>query len=256
MTQDRKGTTEELKDRFVCGGLVRIQPKYFECTSIETSAWLKEIFGSDNGSNNDYREWLDNKIEEDGISEYDQPYYAGTHEEYVKEWLSQTTGIEYSCTNSDNTTNSEQDFYAQMVYQVYYPENTGDWCYADNCYVMVNTHIGGDVRGNYRPGILYGPIDNLVESGFCDWSLGWSVRYLHNGTDEGKLVEDADRFQIGYASSPTWELMKHLKKYERQNMHGNTYTVTKSIWSEKHQGFLARWNDGRTVLCTPYINCY
>lgn len=256
MNQSRQGTTEELKDRFVCGGLVRIQPKYFECTSIETSAWLKEIFGSDNGANNDYREWLDNKIEEDGISEYDQPYYAGTHEEYVKEWLLETTGTEYKCTDSDNTYNSEQDFYDQMVYQIYYPADARDWCWSNDCYVMINRHIGGDVRGNYRDAVLYGPVDNLAESGFIDWSIGWNVRYLFNGTDEGEPVEDEDRFQIGYASNPSYELQKHFKEYERQNIHGKNYKTTVTIWSDKYQGFLARYKDGRTVLCTPYVNCY
>ena len=248
MTTSRQGTIEENADRFVCNGLVRIQPKWFDCTSIETKAWLLEVLGK---PNQQYQEWLEEKIIEDGISEYAQPCWVQEHEAHILEWLEKTTGNTYAATgHADNTYNHEQSFYDQMIYQVFTPEDDahGDWYYADDVYVAIQIHRGGDVRGNYGPTMVYGPIDGLAESGFMHWNIGWYVSYL-----DDTEVENADRFMIGYASNPTYELQEHLTHYSC----GGRYPQPDRkepviIWNEAKQCFLSRMN-GRTVKLFPEV---
>lgn len=248
MNQSRVGTTEENADKFVCNGLVRIQPKWWDCTSIETREWLKAILGEPNQA---YQEWLEEKIIVDGISSYAEPYWVQEHEPHILEWLEATTKTEYAAVgHADNSYNSEQDLYDQIIYQVFVPkgEEHGDWYYSDNVYVAVQIHRGGDVRGNYTGTRLYGPVDVLAEIGFLDWTIGWYVQYL-----DGESADENGRFGIGYASNPTCELADHLTKYST----GGRYPQPDRkepvvVWSEKHQCFLSRMN-GRTVKLFPEV---
>jgi hypothetical protein len=87
MTQSRQGTIEETQDIMLDAGLIRVQPKRFECTSIETREWLNRIFGTSekNETNDAYHEWLEPHLE--AMDEWDHPQYVSSHTEYILEWL-------------------------------------------------------------------------------------------------------------------------------------------------------------------------
>jgi hypothetical protein len=140
-----------------------------------------------------------------------------------------------------------------MVFQVFYPSDDragsqGEWYYGSDVYIGVNTHIGGDVRGNYRGMVLFGPIDSPCESGFLDWQIQWSTEYL-DGSGRPDEDENYGPFQGVY------EVQKHLKEYECPNRYSQPGRKENAIkWSDEYKCFLARWKDGRTVKLYPYVN--
>lgn len=158
-------------------------------------------------------------------------------EDEIKAAIEAEMGEEYEYTCVDNTYNNENDFSSNFQWQVFYPAGSSDWVYANRAYVAIEVHQGGDVRGNYGRVRLFA-VDDLCDTGFLDWVLGWSVRY-----SDGSEVEENDRFSIGYSSNPFCELVDHIKDGE-SGMH----------WSEKRHCFVAWWNDGRAVEIAPYIN--
>lgn len=115
---------------------------------------------------------------------------------------------------TENVYNTENDFNQIFVFSVWLRESDkqadrGEWYYSDEAYVAVNLHHGGDARGNYGATEFYKASD-LGENGFLDWVLGWYVV----DADTEEPVEEADEFQIGYASNPTYQLEKWLGKGE------------------------------------------
>jgi len=148
-------------------------------------------------------------------------------------------GREYLCTGVDNVYNNENDFSSVFQWQVFYPADcrSGDWVWSDDCYVAIEVHQGGDVRGNYGRVRLY-KVDSIGDSNFLDWMLGWNVEYSN-----GESVAENERFSIGYAQNPFYEMIEHIK--------GGESGLT---WSDKHQCFVGWYEDGRAVKVSPY--CY
>jgi len=118
----------------------------------------------------------------------------------------------------DNTYNSEQDLSSQINFTVYGPEGC-DWCWADDIYVALCVHRGGDVRGNYGRCRIY-RVDSLADTGFFDWTIGWHVEAAPlSGVDQDDLDQKhlaglpwavderlSERCSPGYASLPSSEL--------------------------------------------------
>lgn len=118
----------------------------------------------------------------------------------------------------DNTYNSDQDLSSQINFTVYGPEGC-DWCWADDIYVALCVHRGGDVRGNYGRCRIY-RVDSLADTGFFDWTLGWHVEAAPlSGVDQDDLDQKhlaglpwavderlSERCSPGYASMPSSEL--------------------------------------------------
>lgn len=199
--------------------LIVIDRKFPDCTSIDTEAWLSRVLGEE----------LD--FECDGRWMCDQEYR-------LLEYVEGCEGVNYKRTSVDNVYNNENDFSDVFQWQVFYPENADDWVYADSVYVAIEVHCGGDVRGNYGRVRLY-KVDSLADSGFLDWCLGWSVNYA-----DGTEVAENERFGIGYASHPFYEMQEHLKGGHRAKIH----------WSEKRQCLVSTYQDGRFVELHPYLH--
>lgn len=159
------------------------------------------------------------------------------HEQQMLGWIEdQQDGRRYQCTPVDNTFNHENDFSSEFQFIVFYPEDAGDWIWSEDCYVGIEVHQGGDVRGNYGRIRLYGPVNSLGDCGFFDWVIGWHATYR-----DGEEVEYLnERAGIGYASNPTCELESHLK------------TRDNTRWCASKEAFLAIDEDNRAVLLTPY----
>lgn len=204
--------------------LIKIDTKFPDCTAIDTEEWLERVLGSEVLAGGELEEAISNKWLMQ--SEYD-----------ILEAIENAEGVKYKRTDVDNVYNNENDFSSVFQWQVFYPEDASDWMYADNVYVAIEVHQGGDVRGNYGRVRLY-KTDCLAESGFFDWCLGWSVNYA-----DGTEVPENDRFSIGYASHPFYEMQDHLKGgYKAQIM-----------WSEKRGCFISTYQDGRFVELHPHL---
>lgn len=199
--------------------LITIDRTFWDCTAIDTDAWLERVLGQPVAYECDGRWLSDQKYKVLEFVENDNP------------------GTEYRCTDIDNTYNNENDFSSVFQWQVFYPADAGDWLYADDVYVAIEVHQGGDVRGNYGAVRLY-RADDLADSGFFDWCIGWHVNYAN-----GEQVPDNDRFSVGYSSNPTCEVQRHLKGDWQARVQ----------WSDKRGCFVAPYNDGRFVELHPHL---
>ncbi len=86
----------------------------------------------------------------------------------------------------DNSYNSENDLSAEINFTIYGADEDCDWCWANDIYVALCVHRGGDVRGNYGATQIY-KVDSLADTGFLDWTLGWNVEVLNTyHTEPGK----------------------------------------------------------------------
>lgn len=182
--------------------------------SIDTQAWIKKTLGD--------------PISPDSF--LSDPEDMDSYPEWSQEW--EIPGFEAVCT--ENVYNQENDFGDVFVFTVYAPKICVDWCYADQVYVSVNLHRGGDPRGAYSLPELY-RVDCIAESGFLDWVIGWNV------TDEdGEYL--TDRTSIGYSDNPTCELEKWIDEHKADDAElewdGDTLIVPLA--------------DGGTAHCTPY----
>lgn len=202
--------------------LIAIDTKYAACTAINTEEWLQRVLGDEHEIES---EELENRLNTKWLME---------SEDEIKAYLEEMHGVEFNCTRVDNVYNNENDFSDVFQWQVFYPADGKDWMYADDVYVGIEIHQGGDVRGNYGRVRLYQTSD-LADSCFFDWCLGWSVQYANS-----EPVPENDRFSVGYSSHPFYEMEKHLKDGERGMM-----------WSEKRQCFVAWYQDGRAVEIHP-----
>jgi hypothetical protein len=202
--------------------LINIDEKYPECTNIDTEAWLTAVLGPE-------------VLTEETESKMDGKWLMEA-KYVILEAIENAEGTDYSCTNVDNVYNNENDFSSVFQWQVFYPKSASDWMYAGDVYVAIEVHRGGDVRGNYGRVRLY-KVDDLADSNFFDWCLGWTVNY-----DDKTEVPENDRFSIGYASHPFHEMTKHLKDGDRN-----------IEWSEEKRCFVTIYQDEKTVELHPYL---
>ena len=201
--------------------LIQLDEKFAEYTAIDTEAWLTRVLGEEVFDGGELEEAMQGK-------------WLMQCEYLILEAIEAAESRNYKRTSVDNVYNNENDFSSVFQWQVFYPDDASDWFHADNVYVAIEVHNGGDVRGNYGRVRLY-KVDSLADSGFLDWVLGWHVNYSN-----GEPVPENDRFCIGYASNPFYEMRGYLKADLR--------------WSEKRKCFVGVYQDGRCVEARPYLH--
>lgn len=161
----------------------------------------------------------------------DSGNWATEEEPALLRWFARETHQQYVQVLRDNTYNHDQDLSAQLLFSVFAPEEASDWCWCDDLYVVVERHLGGDVRGNYGSFSVF-RVDRIGESGFFDWVCGWFARPIAADYDSDwpALQRWNDRFSVGYSGWPTGEVRDAL-------------TSKKPAWSDKHGAYVARLED-------------
>jgi len=148
-------------------------------------------------------------------------------EESLLAFFKEKTGMDYVHQTRDNTYNSEQDLSSQFVFSIFAPEDCSDWCWSDDVFVVIETHLGGDVRGNYSDFKVY-RVDHIGDTGFFDWVCGWYAQPISDRYSHDELEDVNSRLSVGYSSNPTSELRDLLE------------AKTEPAWSDKHGAFVGR----------------
>lgn len=201
--------------------IVSADPRFWDCPTLDTEAHLEASLGQPLE--------LPESIDPDR--------WATEQDDSLCRWFARLTHRQYIQATRDNTYNSENDFSSNFVFSIFQPEDASDWCYSNDVFVVVETHLGGDVRGNYGPMRVY-RVDSLADSGFLDWVVGWyaspinrdSVSYLAD-CECRELQAVNDRICTGYSSHPTSEVREHL------------WEGTEPTWSERLGCYVARFAD-------------
>jgi len=218
--------------------IVTADPCYWDCPTLDTDGHLEASLGQPLT--------LPEYLEDAMLSDW-----ATASEDALCRWFARLTHRTYQHVTRDNTYNSENDFSSNFVFSVYAPEDCSDWLWSDDVFVVVETHLGGDVRGNYGPARVY-RVDSLAETGFLDWVVGWhaspinqdSVSYLAD-CECKELQAVNDRICIGYSSHPTSEVREHL------------WQGTEPVWSDRHGCYVACLADVPfAVRLEPSEPCY
>ena len=171
----------------------------------------------------------------------------------------------------DNTYNNENDLSSEINFTIYGPEDC-DWCWADDVYVSLCVHRGGDVRGNYGRTRIF-RIDSIADTGFLDWTLGWGVETADlSGVDQDDLgkkhlegltwaVDErlTERCSPGYASLPSSELYSGTTNNDSCYwLDGSAYlTDGETVWKATPYHYHAKVEtpeDGNTWLCDANID--
>ena len=202
--------------------LIRIDSRYLECCALDTAGHLDASLG------------MPLELPE----HLDAGGWATEQEDALCRWFARLTHKQYQHVTRDNTYNSENDFSSNFVFSVFAPVECSDWLYADDVFIVVETHLGGDVRGNYGPYQVF-RVDCVAESGFLDWTLGWWAEPINpDSADHLAKLEDQelqranDELSIGWSSHPTSHLENDLL------MPG-----TKPAWSERLHCWVGRLRD-------------
>lgn len=244
--------------------LITIDKKYPECTGINTHAWLNATCGETHDEDwLEFLQQLNEQHNEEMRRDPNQDFFGYVCERspYTNRWISQLqdeigmylrakTGQVYVPAHDiGNTYNDENDFCTTFQYQVWVPIDEARWhekanqwfCdefyYRDDCFVVTEMHMGGDVRGNYGVPEIRGPVDNLCDAHFLDWMVGWYVGVYRKEHGMFYNADEDGEFTSGYHQNPTYHLLEQLK--------GN-----KMLWSEKHRCFVG-WLNGRAVKMHP-----
>ena len=169
-----------------------VDPFYWDCPILNTDAHIKAALGDpielpeyvDSGS------WAN---ESDSLRRYLSFLDCGPIIQHCR----------------DNTYNSENDLSAQFIYTIFAPHDVADWLWADDIYVAIEKHLGGDVRGNYSDFQVY-KVDNIAETGLFDIVCGWYVEPVGFTAPSPELENINDRLCVGYSSHPTSQLSDYL----------------------------------------------
>ena len=206
------------------GELVAADPRYWDCPSLNTA----EHIAASLGQSLTLPPHLADALTTD---------WATDHEPALLRWFARIGHQDYEQVHRDNTYNQENDFSENFVFSIFSPVGCSDWCWADDVFVVVETHLGGDVRANYGPAGVY-RIDSIADSGFLDWVCGWfaspirtdSINYLAD-SEHPELQAANDRLSIGYSSHPTSELRNLL------------WQGCEPVWSDRLNCHVARLAD-------------
>lgn len=190
----------------------------YDCCSISVEAHLENSLGYPIDLPPSIREKLDNN-------------WAIECESDLLALFSLMRGYEYEEACRENTCNHESDLDTFFVYSVYAPVGTSDWCWSDNCFVVVEIGAGGDPRYSSYVGARVYNLEgvHLAETGFFSWAHGWYARYLGGaiGFDPDPLLESInEKLSPGYSGCPTYELREMC--------------YSDPVWVEKHRGFVAK----------------
>ena len=184
--------------------------------------------------------------ESDELKEACGDTWAMQRSDEIAAWAEKQTGQAYCVQGLNNTYNEPNDLSNEINYYILAPEDCTDYFWSQDCFVVLEIHRSGDVRGNYGSTEVF-RVDDLGDCGFFDWSLGWSAETL-----QGEYVE-VQEIGAGYSSEPTCEIRSHYV----QERGSGSYQDPIMKWSDKKQGFLARSKDhGETHVLKPYTNNY
>jgi hypothetical protein len=213
---------------------VSADPKYWDCPTLDSAQHVREALGKAL----ELPEAIDAGV------------WATEQDEALCRWFARLTHQQYEQVTRDNTYNQENDLSANYVYSVFAPVDCSDWIWANDVFVVIESHLGGDVRGNYGPLAVY-RVDSLGDSGFFDLVCGWyaspintdAIGYLRD-CEHPELQAANDRLCIGYSSHPTSEVRNLL------------WQGTEPVWSERLGCHVARLADVpfavRLVPTEPY----
>lgn len=211
---------------------VSVDPKFWDFTSLSSDAHISKTLGEPIS--------LPESI--------DCGLWVSDCEDELLAHFAELTGELYSFHTRDNTYNSENDFDSEFVFTIAAPCASGDYIYCNDVFVIVEKHLGGDVRGNYGPFAVY-RVDNLGDTGFFDWTLGWYVSPVNqervlDQIDTKEIEYLNEQFSHGYSSLPTSQVRGHLLK------------GVEPTWSERLKCFVARFENVEFVCrlepCEPY----
>lgn len=216
---------------------VSVDPKYWDCPTLDADQHISESLGK--------RLELPESVDSD--------QWATEQNEALCRWFARLGHQQYEQAARDNTYNQENDLSANYVYSVFAPVDCSDWLWCDDVFVVIENHLGGDVRGNYGPLAVY-RVDQLAETGFFDLVCGWyaspinseSVSYLAD-CEHPELQAANNRLSVGYSSHPTSEIRNLL------------WQGCEPVWSEQLGCYVARLADVpfavRLVPTEPYYAC-
>lgn len=214
--------------------IVSVDPKFWDCPSLSSDEHISQALGEpiELPESIDCGSWV-RDCEDELLAHFKE-----------------LTGEFYSFQTCDNTYNSENDFDSNFLFTIAAPCAAGSCFYCHDVFVIVEKHLGGDVRGNYGPFAVY-RVDNLGETGFFNWRVGWYVSPVNQARVldqiDTKEIDDLNQqFSVEYSSSPTSQVRNHL-------LNGCEPT-----WSERLNCFVARFDNLEFVcrldVCEPYYS--
>lgn len=185
--------------------IVSADPRCFECPTLETGGHIRESLGTPI----DLPEHLSQLLSDKWASDPEV-------EEALSSHLAMLTGGRYQHFGRDNTYNSDNNLSANFAFSVWAPADCSDWIWCHDVFVVIETHLGGDVRGNYGAGAVY-RVDNIGETGFFDWVVGWYASPINpssptfaSDVEHPALRAANDRLAIGYSNWPAGEVDRLL----------------------------------------------
>jgi hypothetical protein len=193
-------------------------PRFWENPTLDTEAHLEASLGKP-------------VVLPEALQEKLQTQWATECEDALLRFFARTTHQQYEQVRRDNTYNSENDFSSNFVFSVFTPVDCSDWLYCDDVFIVVETHLGGDVRGNYGDAVVY-RVDNVAETGFLDWVCSWWAEPItaEYDNDDAALQRWNEQFSVGYSSWPTGQVREALISKE-------------PAWSERHGCYVGRLED-------------
>ena len=210
---------------------VALDRSYWDCTGIDTDAHIACSLGQPLSI-------------PDHISTALGDQYVSDCEAVFCRWFARLTHNTYHLVHRDNTYNHEQDLTEQVIFTVFAPVAASDWCWCDDLFIVIERHLGGDVRGNYGEAEVF-RVDSLADKGFLDWCVGWHVAPVNPARGTSELERINDRLTIGYSSRPTSELEQIVR------------AGSKPVWSERRGSWVAVLEDyPAPVLLTPLAPYY
>ena len=215
---------------------VTVDQRYLECSAINTEAHLRASLGD--------------PLE---LPEHiDSGAWVSDEEERLCRWFARMTHQQYRHILRDNTYNSENDLSSNFVFSVFAPEDCSDWIWANDVFIVVETHLGGDVRGNYGAFQVF-RVDSVGDSGFLDWTLGWHASPINSDAvdflakcEDQTLQRANDELSNGWSSHPTSHLLQDV-----------IMPNTEPTWSDRLNCWVARLKDvDFAVRLEPQEPCY
>jgi hypothetical protein len=190
-------------------------PKYWDCPTLNTEMHLESSLGKP-------IRLPDSLTEKLGYT------WATECEDALLRFFARTTHQQYEHVHRDNSYNHDNDLSSNIVYSIFAPVDCSDWIWCDDVFVVVEEHLGGDVRGNYGDATVY-RVDQLGETGFFDVVCGWRAEPISEQYDaeDPELRRLNDRFSIGYSNWPTGDVRDALAS-------------KKPAWSDQYGCYVAR----------------
>lgn len=195
-------------------------------TLVKLSKWICSVERNEIGAEIDSKELVNLLFERSDlnklIEDNDDIWWTGEAETYFQDEL----GFEVAA--SGNTYNHESDLSDILQWSVLVPANSkGDNLYRDGI-ILIQFHNGGDARGNYgKVGVYKWKGEDSFA--FLDTCVGWN---FVEGTDAkgNPLTNETlqrldERYQIGYAQNPTYQLHGAIERVLEIDEQNDTVTL-------------------------------